>query len=281
VTTRQKALDHLRVIGSLPDDRIDLAEAALALAALDAPDRPFDPYRQHLADLAAGVADHAGQPRPPLAQQLAALRAVLVDRYGYRGDTEQYDDLRNANLMQVIERRRGLPVSLGILYIHAARAQGWDMQGLSFPGHFLIRLEQDGERAILDPFDRCAVREPHELRELLKQTAGLSAELTPEHYAPVANRDVLARLQNNLKLRHLREDRPDKAAEVVETMLLFSPDQPALWREAGLLNAHLGNLNSAIRAFETFMDLGVRLGTPAALMHQTATLVQQLRARLN
>lgn len=293
MNTRQKALELLRITGSLPDDRIDLAEAALALAALDAPDVKLEPYRQHLADLAAGVADHIaaaqdaagdarGSARPPgLEERIAALRAVLVDRCEYEGDSLTYEDMANASLIQVIDRRKGLPVALGILYMHAARAQGWDIRGLNFPGHFLIRMDHEGDRAILDPFAGLEAKEPQELRELLKQTAGLTAELTPDHYAPVSNREILLRLQNNLKLRHLRNDRADKAAETVDVMLLFCPEQPALWRESGLLNAHLGNLTSAIAAFETFMDLGTKAGTPAQLLHQTATLVQQLRTRLN
>ncbi len=274
----------LRAAGTAPDDRIDLAETALALAVLDVPEAEFEPYRQHLAQLAAQVHDAVRErlgPDPSLAERIDVLRAVLVEHHGYHGDSETYEDLDNANLMRVIDRRKGLPVALGILFIHAARSQGWDMVGLNFPGHFLIRLDHEGERAILDPFNQIEAKSPQDLRELLKQTAGLTAELTPEHYAPVTNRDVLLRLQNNLKLRHLRDDRADKAAEVVEHMLLFAPEQPALWREAGLLNAHIGNLGSAIRAFETFMDLGKRMGASSQLLHQTATLVQQLRTRLN
>lgn len=274
----------LRTAGTQPDDRIDLAETALALAVLDVPDAEFEPYRQHLAQLAAQVhdtvLDRLGS-APSLQDRIAVLRAVLVEHHGYQGDSETYEDLDNANLMRVIDRRKGLPVALGILFIHAARSQGWEMVGLNFPGHFLIRMDHDGDRAILDPFNQIETKSPQDLRELLKQTAGLTAELTPDHYAPVSNRDVLLRLQNNLKLRHLRDNRADKAAEVVENMLLFAPDQPALWREAGLLNAHVGNLGSAIKAFETFMEMGRRLGTSAQLLHQTATLVQQLKTRLN
>lgn len=275
----------LRTAGTTPDDRIDLAETALALAVLDVPDAEFEPYRQHLAHLAAQVHDAVQDrlgPDASLRERIDVLRAVLVEHHGYHGDSETYEDLDNANLMKVIDRRKGLPVALGILFIHAARSQGWDMVGLNFPGHFLVRMVHEGERAILDPFNQIEAKSPQDLRELLKQTAGTGAELTPEHYAPVTNRDVLLRLQNNLKLRHLRDNRADRAVEVVENMLLFAPDQqPTLWREAGLLHALVGNLASAIRAFETFMELGTRIGASAPLLHQTATMIQQLKTRLN
>ena len=94
----------------------------------------------------------AAQGSDDLVAQADALAAVLAEGYGYAGDTLTYEDLQNANLMRVIDRKKGLPVALGILYIHAGRAQGWDIAGLAFPGHFLVRIEGRGERRILDPF---------------------------------------------------------------------------------------------------------------------------------
>lgn len=281
VTLRQEALEVLRRVGAASDDAIDLAGAALALAVLDHPVPDLAPYRAHLDQLAQDLVTEAGTGPLGLADQVAALRAVLVDRHGYDGDSETYEDLQNANLIRVIDRRRGLPVALGILMLHMARAAGFAMQGLSFPGHFLVRLDAADGRAILDPFAGVAVRAPHDLRELLKQTAGLEAELAPDHYAPVSRREILIRLQNNLKLRHLSTNHADQAVAVVENMLLFAPDHPALWRESGLLNAHLGNLGAAIAAFEQFITIGSRIGASAQLLQQTAQVIQQLRSRLN
>jgi len=277
VISRLEAKDLLRHIGTQPDEDIDLAEAALALAALDHPDVSLQRYRDHLSLLAEQV----GELNPPDADTLegrvTALQDVLVGRHGYEGDTLTYDDIQNANMMQVIDRKKGLPVALGILFIQTARAQGWAISGLNFPGHFLVRLEYAGERVILDPFNQGQSRSVMELRDLLKVAAGADAELTPEYYAPVGNRDILLRLQNNLKLRFMKADRVDKAVEILDGMLLFAPEEAMLWREAGLLNAHIGNLNAAVGALETFMTLGVN----DLLRHQTALLIQQLKTRLN
>ena len=275
--SRLEAKDLLRHIGTQPDEDIDLAEAALALAALDHPDVSLQRYRDHLSLLAEQV----GELNPPDADTLegrvTALQDVLVGRHGYEGDTLTYDDIQNANMMQVIDRKKGLPVALGILFIQTARAQGWSISGLNFPGHFLVRLEYAGERIILDPFNQGQSRSVMELRDLLKVAAGADAELTPEYYATVGNRDILLRLQNNLKLRFMKADRVDKAVEILDGMLLFAPEEAVLWREAGLLNAHIGNLNAAVGALETFMTLGVN----DLLRHQTALLIQQLKTRLN
>jgi len=277
VISRLEAKDLLRHIGTQPDEDIDLAEAALALAALDHPDVSLQRYRDHLSLLAEQV----GELNPPdtdtLEGRVTALQDVLVGRHGYEGDTLTYDDIQNANMMQVIDRKKGLPVALGILFIQTARAQGWAISGLNFPGHFLVRLEYAGERVILDPFNQGQSRSVMELRDLLKVAAGADAELTPEYYATVGNRDILLRLQNNLKLRFMKADRVDKAVEILDGMLLFAPEEAMLWREAGLLNAHIGNLNAAVGALETFMSLGVN----DLLRHQTALLIQQLKARLN
>jgi regulator of sirC expression with transglutaminase-like and TPR domain len=270
----------LRSISAQADEKINLGEAALALAALDRPRVGLERYRHHLALLARETTEEVarrGGAASDLDDRIAALNAVLFDRYGYRGDTLTYGDLQNANLMRVIDRRKGLPVTLGILYLHTARAQGWHMVGLSFPGHFLVRLDHDGRRAILDPFDQGKIREVADLRELLKAMAGADAELTAAHYEPVANRAILLRLQNNIKLRLIQNGHIDRAVEVVETMLMFAPDQAALWREAGMLHLRLDNLRAAIAALEQFM----RREAGDAPRHHVAALVQDLRAKLN
>lgn len=272
---RSTAESFLRGIGQRPDDPLPLAEAALALAALDRPRVDLARYHQHLASLGREVGEVAGDAMDAT-ERIAALTAVLHGRYDYAGDTLTYEDLQNANLMRVIDRRKGLPVALGILYIHAGRAQGWNMAGLSFPGHFLVRFDQDGARAILDPFHGGRVREAAELRDLLKATSGTEAELTPQHYAPVGDREILIRLQNNLKLRLIESRHMERALAIVEGMMLFAPHHAVLWREAGLISAQLGNLRAAIGALEHFLEIA----EDDKARHQTASLLQQLKARL-
>jgi regulator of sirC expression with transglutaminase-like and TPR domain len=280
LTSHAEAREILRQIGDQPDDAIDLAEAALALAALGLPTADLSGYRRHIqaivADLAERV-DDGFRESDSLEARIALLRQVIGERHGYSGDHDTYDDLQNANMMRVIDRRRGLPVALGILYMHAARSQGWSIVGLNFPGHFLVRVDLGSARAIIDPFNEGQVRNVVDLRDLLKATAGSAAELSPDHYQPVANRDVLLRLQNNIKLRHLSAHDIPKALEILEGMRLFAPHEPALWRETGLLEAHTGKLTDAITALETFMALS----GDEHQRHQTASLIQTLKKRLN
>ncbi|HYD98700.1 MAG TPA: transglutaminase-like domain-containing protein [Alphaproteobacteria bacterium] len=273
-SSRREAEAGLRRIGEMRDAEIDLGEAALLLAALERPGLDLDRYRGHLAELADAVAKAGADSAEARA---AALAGALAGRYGYAGDDETYDDLQNANLARVIDRRRGLPVSLGILYIQTGRAQGWTVEGLNFPAHFLVRLGDGTGRAILDPFHRGAARSAADLRALLKSSSGVGAELIPEHTAPLGNRAVLLRLQHNIKLRQMRADRVDQAIATLEAMLLFAPQEALLWREAGLLHAHVDNVTAAIAALERFLALSA----DARLRHHTALLLQRLRTRLN
>ncbi len=272
--------DHkaaLQRLAGLDDAGIDLAEAALLLAARERAGVSLARYRDHLGELANAVKTHPGSTSGSLEGRQSALADAVHGVFGYAGDRQTYDDLQNANLMRVIDRRRGLPIALGILHIHCGRALGWDICGLNFPGHFLIRLDDGGARMILDPFNGGAEVTAAELRELLKATHGPDAELAPEHYAPAGNRDILIRLENNRKIRLLKADRITEGLQSVEDMLLFAPGEPSLWHEAGVLNAHLGNLRAALLAFEHCHDLSEHPGEKA----RVAGLMNDIRTRLN
>ena len=267
---------YLRELAALDSQVLPIGEAALALASFERPRIALARYRQHLAVLARDLGRHAGA-TGDLEERAQALNEIILLKHGYSGDELNYDDLQNANLMRVVDRRKGLPVALGILYLHTARAQGWDSVGLAFPGHFLIRLAEGAERLILDPFHSGRICAAAELRELLKAMAGQEIELSPEHYAPVSDRDVLLRLQNNLKSRLLQAGRYERALGVVETMLMLAPDLVELWQEAGLLHARQGNIRAAVNAIQEFV---IRAPEGTA-RHQAAAVLQQLKAKLN
>src|SRR3546814_4259755 len=149
--------------------------------------------------------------------------------------------MSNAGSTRCVDRRRGRPGAVGILYLHGARAQGWPICGLNFPGHFLLRLDLGAQRTIIDPFNGGETRDAAALRALLKTMAGEAAELRPEHTRPVGCRDVLLRLQNNVKLRRVQEERSADALAILESMLMIAPERAGLWRAAGILHAHLDN----------------------------------------
>jgi regulator of sirC expression with transglutaminase-like and TPR domain len=278
VTTARDLQERLRSQGERDDALIDLAETAMLLAALDRPEGDLAPYRDHLAGLALQVKSKVPPGAPhPVAEEARALVGVLAEDNGYVGDTLPYDDPQNANLIRVIDRRKGLPVTLSILYIHVARSSGWTATGINFPGHFLIRLEGTDGRIILDPFNGGVERDVSDLRALLKQMAGLDAELTPAHYEPIGNRDTLIRLLNTTKLRAQAAKDEDRVAEILERMLMVAPTNPALLHEAGVSFAQVGNLRRAIETLEALLTHN----EDPARRRTVERLLHQIRSRLN
>lgn len=267
---------------------IDIAGAALQLARIDAAGHDWSVAQEHLSTLAREATALARDIAPgDLRARAGALAGLLTGRHGYRGDTETYDDPANANLIRVIERRRGLPVALGVLWLHCTRAIGWGAHGIDFPGHFLIALEGEpadkrraapvSQQIVLDVFDGGLPLEARDLRTLLKRVGGPEVELKPGVLQPMSARRVLLRLQENVRIRRLQADDFAGALGCTEAMLAIAPDHAQLWREAAVINERLDFIASALKCYSRFLDL-VPSGEAAV---QTRTAMDGLRARLH
>ncbi|PZW47003.1 regulator of sirC expression with transglutaminase-like and TPR domain [Humitalea rosea] len=277
-TDPRAALD---AAGQLPDDELDVATIALHFARLDAPDADWHAATLHLSDIARAATEAASLNAAADEGDAEARRVVLArlihEHFGYHGDVETYEDVANANLLRVIERRRGLPVVLGVLWMHAADAAGWPTHGLDFPGHFFLSMEGVRGQSVLDPFSGGAAMDAPALRAMLKRIEGPKAELRPSMVAPVERRAVLLRLQNNIKIRRLKSHDMEGAVTCVEDMLRLAPDSAALWREAGLMNQRLDRIGAALTSLERFLRL-VPTGEAA---DRVRGVMEELRQRLN
>ncbi|MBR0648155.1 tetratricopeptide repeat protein [Roseomonas terrae] len=271
----------LDAAGRLPDAEIDIAAVALQLARVDVPEADWQAAMARLSTIAraavqAATADTEAD-AGDLERRRVVLAGVLHGHFGLTGDTETYDDLDNANLIRVLERGRGLPVALGILWLHAAEAAGWGAHGVDFPGHFLIALEGPRGQLVVDVFAGGPALEAPALRALLKRVEGEAAELRPGLLRPMARRDVLLRLQNNIKLRRLRAGSIETALTCTQDMLRLAPEAAALWREAGLMNQRLDRIGAALGCLDRFLEL-VPEGEAAVRIRR---LTVELRQRLN
>jgi regulator of sirC expression with transglutaminase-like and TPR domain len=201
----------------------------------------------------------------------------LQGRYGYAGDQVKYDSPDNADMISVIINRRGLPVALGILYIHAARAAGIKAFGLSAPNHFLLMIQAGGGEMVIDPF-RGGKTVEHERSAKPPALSEPPPEGRKQLVKPVGDIEVLLRLQNNLKTRALAENDNKRAAEVLERMLLIAPGDAALWLELGKIQEAAQALGAASEAYERSVALD-RSAANAA--NEAGLALQSLKRRLN
>lgn len=266
--------DYLRRLGESGEGPYDIAKATLMLAAYDHPRTSLAPYTAHLDEIAASCRDALRLVYR--AEEAAYTLAVqLAGRFGYDGDRLAYDDPQNADLISVIERRRGLPVALGILYIHGARAGGLEASGLNIPGHFLLRLSHKGSSVFVDPFNSGAVVDRERFGALPAMAA---APDEPAFGEPVSDADVLLRLQNNIKLRALKTGDRLRACEIARRMALIAPGRAGLWFDLAHLLEQEGSLGAAKTAYEACLT---RAQSGAALHNEAALALAGLKRRLN
>ena len=175
---------RLKQIGTRGDEHVPLLETLLLLGAMNWQEIDLDPYRAHIEELHHALGDEIlanpikdGQ--SVLQWRLDRLNTVLVDQYGYHPDTDtdNYDDPDKVNLLDIIDRRSGVPLALGVLYMDLAEHQKWPVTGLNFPGHFLMRFDEGAQRHIVDPFHPNEMVDAGKLRQLLKSVLGPRAEL--------------------------------------------------------------------------------------------------------
>jgi regulator of sirC expression with transglutaminase-like and TPR domain len=266
----------LAAIGALPDSDIAVADAALLLSAARYPDTDLTRYHAHLQALVAAARNGADACQTA-SERLAHLRRVIHDRFFYDGDTADYDHLDNASLIRVIDRKCGLPVALMILYMHVGRALDWPVVALNFPGHVFGRIGEGTDTVLFDPFTQGQVVQAHDLRAAVKRALGPQAELAAAYTAPMTNREILVRLQNNLKIRLLERGEEAQALEVIEATRQIAPDDARLLFDAGVLQARVGQRQAAITTLTQY--LGFITSPPERA--EVLSLLRALQATLN
>ncbi len=254
------ALASFRDMVTNEDGKIDLARACLMIAQDAYPSLDVDRYISALDAL--GVRLRARLRNQAVEERIVALNEFLFDDLGYWGNTEDYYDPRNSYLNDVIDRKTGIPITMSILYMEVGRRIGLKLEGVSFPGHFLVRLRLQGGTLILDPFAGGAPQSEPELRERLQRvipegaTGDVSvAELPLDQFLePASNRQILARVLRNLKAIYRDADKPERLLEVLNRMLVLSPDAPAELRDRGFVYQRLECWQPAHKDLSAYLE---------------------------
>ncbi len=245
---RQFALEVCRT-----DAEIDLARAALLVAREEYPQLPIDHYLARLDTLAEEVRDRiAGETAHLIILQ--ELLRTLYERNQLKGNREAYYDPRNSFICDVLDRRKGIPLTLGIILLEVGWRLELPLEGISFPGHFLVRYPGEQLRLLMDPFDGGRIRFEDQAQELLDRVYGGMVRVRPEFLRSASRREMLVRLLTNLKGVYLNVHDHRRALSAVERILVIHPTATAEIRDRGTLLARMGRTEEALAQLQWYLD---------------------------
>ncbi len=250
-----------------------LAETALAIAQEEYPDLDTPAYLHRIDALAGEVDAGLASPRTT-AGVLRRLRAVLFEEHGFRGNEDAYYDPRNSFLNEVLDRRLGIPITLSVLYMEVAARVGLTLQGVGFPGHFLVKHVAGGRETFIDPFHRGEILSADDCRERL-QKASPKRALDPHWLDAVSARQIIGRMLHNLKKIYVEMGDDVRALWVTDRLVMLAPGEPVERRDRGLVEARLGGTAAAIGDLEAYLAAAPEAEDAAKVRE----LADQLRAR--
>jgi regulator of sirC expression with transglutaminase-like and TPR domain len=245
---------HLR---SARDDEIPLFASALLIARDEYPQLADADYEARLRQYGRRLRKVVNRDDAP-ATQLRSLNNFLFDELGFSGDDQDYYDPRNSYLNDVLDRRLGNPISLAVVQMELARRLGVPLQGVSFPGHFLVRLPLDEGIVVLDPFQKGRSLDAAELRRRARthlETHDIDDQRLARMLEPASHRAILSRMLRNLKAVYCEREQWDKALRCCDRLLTVDSHQPSEYRDRGQLYLKLGHRRAAREDLRRYLAL--------------------------
>ena len=268
---------HFQNIVSGPDRNINLAEAALLIAAPEYPDLDISACLQQLDDMATVCRGRLG-PSPDPARTLLTLREYLFQDFGFQGDLQTFTDPRNSFLNEVLRRRCGIPITLSVVYMEVGRRLGLPVHGVSFPGHFLVKVEVDGLERVIDPFSAGAVLDHAELERRLQHVTTPKEKWNLERLlTPASKRDIIARMLRNLKNIYVNSEDYARALRIQNLLLDVQPDAPQEVRDRALLHDKLDHLRAAVADYQMYLLLAPESDDSLRVQGRISALRQSLQ----
>ena len=255
--TNTHPLPDWNTLATLGDDELPLLDTALLIARDEYPDLDAAGY-------AAQVDTYAAALRPQLEQdidlpaRLTAINRYLFEEIGFAGNNVQYDDPRNSYLNEVVDRKLGIPISLAVIQMEVTRRLGMPLDGISFPGHFLVRLPVDDGILVLDPYNKGRPVSADELRERASPHLGGQApddQQLLQILAPATHRMILMRMLRNLKGLYLERGDWERVARSADRLLKLSPDTAEALRDRGLAYREMGYAKGARDDLARYLQL--------------------------
>jgi len=237
-----------------PENKIDLGRAALTIALTDYPNLDVLDYLARIDHLAGEVASRLDS-EADIYRSMAALNYVLFKQHGFHGNRKDYFDPKNSFLNEVIERKTGIPITLSVLYMEVGQRVGLALDGVGFPGHFLVKCVGDGEEIVIDPFDGGEIRSREDIDKMLFNLYRGKVTFHSDLLAPSTKRDILKRMLANLKAIYINENDLLKSLSVLDRLLILDPDSAEDARDRGAVYLRLDCYAQAREDFETYLRL--------------------------
>ncbi len=233
---------------------IHLPRAALRFSKEIAyPDLEIDRYLLMLDQLVDWSRAVVPQDSPAFLQA-RELADFLFHRFGFQGNTGDYEDPRNSYLNEVLDRRLGIPISLSVLFLAVAQQLGLEAYGIGLPGHFIVGVQDVIGMVYFDPFHEGRQLSLEDCARLVEATTGMGGELQPEWLRPSRPVDILIRMLNNLRNVYLKLEGWPRLLAVIERLQYLQPDLPGHLRDLGLLHHQMGSLRLAVQFYEQYLQ---------------------------
>ncbi|HEV8518280.1 MAG TPA: tetratricopeptide repeat protein [Burkholderiales bacterium] len=274
--------ERFRQVVCGPDEAINLGEAALLIAAEEYRDLDIASYLARLDQLAATLKRRL---RPDIgsADTIVALNRFLFEEHGFSGDAADYYDPRNSFLNEVLDRKRGIPITLAVVYIEIGRRIGLPVQGISFPAHFLVKCPLREGTVVLDPYAKGISLSFDDLKQRIKNLRkGVepSRSVVAGALATASNKDILVRMLRNLKGIYSHHKEWLKALAAVDRIIIAMPNSAEEYRDRGMFYANLECFRAALFDLQAYLKM-LPVAQDADVVREKVIELQAVASRLN
>jgi regulator of sirC expression with transglutaminase-like and TPR domain len=237
-----------------PEKKIELSRAALTIALTDYPDLDIADYLARIDRLAMEVTGRL-YPEADIYRSIAALNYVLFRQYGFHGNRDDYFNPKNSFLNEVIERKTGIPITLSVLYMEVAQRVGLTLDGVGFPGHFLVKCVGGGEEIVIDPFNRGEILSREDIDKMLFDLYGGKVVFHSDFLASSTKKDILKRMLANLKAIYIKENDLVRSLAALDRLVILDPISAVDIRDRGMVYLRLEYYAQAREDLEAYLRL--------------------------
>lgn len=275
---KNTAGDALFELAQLESDQIDLAKGALLIAKDAYADLDIEVYLQQLNQMAEELQSQMGR-EADTSEQINHLNHYLFEAQGFAGSSqENYYDVRNSYLNEVLERKVGIPITLSVVYMEIGKRIGLPLVGVGFPGHFMVK-HRDLE-IVIDPFEKGQILSDENLSDRLVQIFRESVPMHPRFLQAVTNKEILARMLRNLRQIHFRTEEYEKAVKTAERITWLASQSAQDYRDLGYLYYQVNAYAKSLASFNAYLRLSEDPPDREEISRNIRILTQQI-AKLN